>query len=51
MIEANKKSEFDFFRYVQNEKNASANYDEKKAAIRKKFKRAVAKFFRRVKKI
>lgn len=50
-IENNEKSEFDFFRYVPVRSAASDKSGiERKQNIRKKFRMAIAKFFRRLKK-
>jgi hypothetical protein len=48
-IENNEKSEFDFFRYVPQRKSGDAVSMEKKQIIRKKFRMAIARFFRRLK--
>lgn len=50
-IENNEKSEFDFFRYIPFRSETKVGRSEEwKANVRRKFRMAIAKFFRRMKK-
>ena len=51
-IENNEKSEFDFFRYVpaRVEVKQGGRSDEWRANVRRKFRMAIARFFRKMKK-
>lgn len=50
-IQGNEKSEFDFFRYVpkRNNDENNAKVQERRQIIRKKFRMAIARFFRKLK--